>query len=57
MKLFGCTALGYEAIWLYGHMAANTELHSQILNLVRNPFIAEPIFTLRRMPLITDSRH
>ena len=26
-------------------MAANTELHSQILNLVRNPFTAKPIGT------------
>ena len=41
--------LGYEAIRLYGHMAVNTELHSQILNLVRNPFTAEPIRTFPKL--------
>ena len=48
IELLGYEAIklpGFEAIGLYCHMAVNTELHSQILNLVRNPLTAEPIRT------------
>ena len=40
--------LGDEAIRQYGHMAVHTELYFQILNLVRNPFLSEPMSTFTR---------
>ena len=46
IKLLGYEAiqlLGYEAMTLHRHLAINTELHSQMLKLVRNPFAAELI--------------
>ena len=44
--------LGYEAIRLWAHMAANTG----ILNLVRNPFIAESFIPFRMISLIGQAR-
>ena len=53
IKLLGYEAiklLGYKAIRLYGHTAVNTELHHQILNLVRKPCSAKPTSTFLKLP-------
>ena len=50
IKQFGYETIklpSYQAIRLYGQIAVDTELHSEILNLVGDPFTAEHISTFR----------